>query len=491
MSRWSLATPAWSAPFARDEVSKNRRVFAATVVIGVCCGIIQLLALGSQMVLLPVGMVLAGAFLLLSISRNSLALVIFLVVFVEVWGLVPESLTIGNVKVSDIVLAMLIIPLAIDLLRGRIDCPGGSGNTLRAAMWILVILIGGQILMTTLGTGQGFWPSIKAAKPYLYYFSFLLVPIYAGTPQKVRALTGWMTLIASILALVYVLVCIAGDTGPLTGLVLGEANFVGLGTFTRVRSVGAPLIVAMMLYQFYRYSQGLSSGLEKLALIPLLLGTTVHFYRSVWVGILVGILAQASIEGRRGARNAAKLLFGVMVFFTTIALIRPEFGKMVLSRALSTYTEVEELSGSYGVRQEQVERWTPVLENHRVLGIGFLHHDSSVGQRLEAEHLLEGTGNYDIGWIDLLGRLGVAGTLLLGVAIYKISKKVWSPQLYTAGAEAMVVGRTLMVWIVVGIVSLPGYALLSSSGGILPISLFGGMFALLLEQEKPQAHQND
>src|SRR5262249_47166688 len=156
----------------------------------------------------------------------------------------------------------------------------------------------------------------------------------------------------------------------------------------------------------------------RISLIFLFLGALVHFYRSLWVGILVGILVQAGIEGRHGARTVAKFLMVLVALSIGIGVIHPEYGGMIISRAVSTVTELEETNGSYGVRQEQIQRWTPILRDNWVAGIGFLHHDSDIGQQMEALYDLEGTGNYDVGWVDLLGRLGVIGVILLLLSLF-------------------------------------------------------------------------
>ena len=82
---------------------------------------------------------------------------------------------------------------------------------------------------------------------------------------------------------------------------------------------------------------------------------------------------------------------------------------MITSRAVSTITEVQEVSGSYGARQDEIEQWLPIIREHWLIGIGFLHHDSAMGQELEVMHSLQGTGNYDVGWVVGAGIEGAFG----------------------------------------------------------------------------------
>jgi hypothetical protein len=98
---------------------------------------------------------------------------------------------------------------------------------------------------------------------------------------------------------------------------------------------------------------------------------------------------------------------------------------------------------------------------------------------MEALYSLEGTGNYDVGWVDLIGRLGAGGVLLLFICIYGFSKSVWRSGAYRCEAETAVIKRALTAFLVAGVVSLPGYAVLSWTGGILPMMLFVGMLAVL------------
>jgi len=471
----------WKDGFVRK---REMNTLLLTVMLAAFCGVLQVAVLSSVSILVPLGVVLCAAYLFLVLQRSMAALVSFVLVFAEFLGLLPEASEVNSVKLIDIVTAMLVIPLFVDLIKAGFPYQGTVGRRLRLGTLILLVLIIGQILLTSLSTEQSFWLSVKAAKPYLYYFGFLVVPVYAGSPLQVRQLAGWMTLVASVLSLMYLLISLVGELGFLPALIVGEANYVGLGTFTRVRSSGAPLIVAMLLYQFYRYVDGRSSGLEKFSLVLLAMGTTVHFYRSLWVGILVGIVVQASIEGKRGARSVAKFLLFLIVLAATIGAIHPEYGQMIASRALSTVTEVEQLSGSYGVRQEQIERWAPILREHWLVGIGFLHHDSAGGQQMEALHQLEGTGNYDVGWVDLLGRLGVLGIALLAAGLYQLSRGSWHSRLYEAGGDLAVLSRTLVAYMVAGMVSLPGYPILSCGAGIIPMVLLVGMLAVLRQAEE-------
>jgi hypothetical protein len=461
-----------------------------TVGLSVISGACLVLALNSVPILWSIGVVFAVGYLFFAFSRNTIALVVFVLTVAEFLGLLPESVEVGPVKIIDIVTAILLIPFLISLLKADFPFKDDSSKHLRWASVILLILIGGEILLTSLNTDQSFWLSVKAAKPYLYYFTFLVVPVYATSVEQVRRLANWMTVIAAGLSLMYLLISLVGEIGSFPALVVGEANYVGLGTFTRVRSMGAPLIVAMLLYQFYRFADGKSSSLEKVSLILLAMGTTVHFYRSLWVGILVGIIVQACVEGKRGARSVAKFLSFIILLMIVIGVIHPEYGGMIASRAQSTVTEVEQLNGSYGVRREQIERWTPILRNHLLSGIGFLHHDSAVGQQLEAMYGLEGTGNYDVGWVDILGRLGLLGTLLLILGLFQISRDCWRPTSYQGGGEIVILKRVITAYLVAGVVSLPGYPLLSSAGGIIPLALIVGMLAVLEEHKmQPLLHE--
>ncbi len=455
-------------------------VLCLTSILAVVCGVVQMMALSQVRILLPLGILLATAYFLLAMSRHLGALLIFLLAFSEFFGLVQESSEVVGIKLIDILAALLALPVVIQVFRSGFLFQGGAAaRRMRTATLILIALLGGQILLTVLMSGQGPWLSLKAAKPYFYYFAFLLVPVYAGSPSKIRRLGAGMTAIASVLALMYLLISILGEIPSLPGLIVGEANFVGLGTFTRVRSNGAPLVVAMLLYQFYRYASGRSTRLGKLALVLLSIGAVVHFYRSVWIGVLVGVIVQAGIEGKTGARTLGKLLLGLLLLSLAIGVINRDYGEMILSRALSTVTEVEENSGSYGVRQEQIEAWAPILRENWLVGIGFLHHDSTVGQQMEALHQLEATGNYDIGWVDLMGRLGTLGISLLIAALYLLSRSAWIPALAAAGGETAILAKTVAAWLIVGIVSLPGYPLLSSAAGIFPLALLSGMLAVL------------
>jgi hypothetical protein len=471
----------WADPDSRRTLG----VLLLTSVLAVACGMIQMLALSQVPMLLPLGILLGTAFLLLALARNLAALLVFLLAFSEFFGMIQESSQVGGIKLIDILTALTVLPVILQLVRAGFPFQGAASRRLRLASAILLALLGGEIIVTVLGSGQGFWLSLKAAKPYFYYFAFLMVPVYAGTPAKIRRLGAIMTAIAAGLALMYLLISIVGEIPSLPGLIVGEANFVGLGTFTRVRSNGAPFMVAMLLYQFYRYADGRATRFGKVSLVVLAIGAVIHFYRSVWIGVLAGVIVQACIEGRRGARTLAKFLLGLLALSLAIGAIKSDYGEMILSRAVSTVTEVEESSGSYGVRQQQIESWMPILRDNWLVGIGFLHHDSTLGQEMEALHQLEGTGNYDIGWVDLLGRLGMLGVVLLVAALYLLSRSAWRMDHEAIGGETAILARTLAAWLMVGIVSLPGYPLLSSGAGIFPLAILAGMLAVLEETERP------
>lgn len=467
-------------PFNRTTL-----VVLLTVLLGLASGMTILLALGEYNTLWLVGLLLLTTYTAIAVARRLAALVFLICAFIEFWGAVPEAYQIGPIKLIDVIAGAAILPLVVELIRRGFPFHGSVRKRLSLAANLLLVLVIGEVLLTTLSTGQDLWQTIKAGKPYFYYFGFLLVPVYAGTAEKVRQLVQWVTIASAVLAGIYLLASLLGESSVLPGLVVGQARFIGLGSFTRVRSLGAPFIVAMFLLQFYRMVEGRASKMDKIAVIILALGIIVHSYRSVWAGILGGIFLQSCMEGRRGAQSLGKLLAVLLILLGGISAIHPEYTKMILARGASALTEVEEGSGSYGVRQEQVKSWQPILAENWIAGIGFLHHDSPFGQRLEALYGMAGTGNYDVGWIDILGRLGVCGSMLFCVFLYYLTKGVWTRQAYRRRGELTCMRRTVAAYTLAGIISLPGFPLLSYAGGVFPLALLAGMMAVYEEDVEP------
>src|SRR5438093_4259693 len=94
-------------PWWRDPgVQKAPAVLLLTVVLGLLCGVAQLMALAVAPALLPAGILLAAGYLLLVLSRKLAALVIFVLAFVEFCGLVPDVTEVRGIKLIDIVTAL-------------------------------------------------------------------------------------------------------------------------------------------------------------------------------------------------------------------------------------------------------------------------------------------------------------------------------------------------------------------------------------------------
>jgi len=430
--------------------------------------------------LFPLVLVILGfAYSALSLRKSLWALVILLLVFINVLGLLAEDNQVGPLKPLDILLAVAAVPLLLHWGRRGFPYDGPVRARLSLATGLILSLAAFEVILTTLRTGQSLWDGIKSGKSILFYGAFLLIPVYAGSEQKIQRLLRWMTILACGLALVYVLASLLGEISWAPGLVLAQTTFIGIGTFTRVRNRGAPFIVAMLLYHFYRMTEGKSALLQKVGFVLLFLGALIHFFRSLWIGILGGVVLQACVEGRRGARNVVKLLVVVFLLYAGIGTLYPDYVKMIMSRAASTMTEVQDLTGSYGVRYERIQSWMPILRQNWVLGIGFVHGDSTVGQQIEALNGLPATGDYEVGWIDLLGRMGVAGTAVFLFALFQLSRSVWAPGSYEGAHIKTRLRRTIFAYIVAGIISLPGYPLLTWEGGVIPLAFLTGILGTL------------
>src|SRR5262249_4282412 len=94
-------------------------------------------------------------------------------------------------------------------------------------------------------------------------------------------------------------------------------------------------------------------------------------------------------------------------------------------------------------------------------------------------------GNYDVGWVDLLGRLGVLGMAVLALVLYFMTRGCWNSKFFKKDAEITIFKRTMATYLLAGLISLPGYPILSSVSCILPFALMTGILAVLESYEAP------
>jgi hypothetical protein len=270
----------------------------------------------------------------------------------------------------------------------------------------------------------------------------------------------------------------------LPGMRIVETGFIGVGKFTRVTNRGFPLIFVMLLYHLYGLVRN-QTNLRRIAAVALLAaGAIITFYRALWIGIVAALVAQVCVEGKRGMVILVRVAGLVILGMLLTSFFSPTLVQMVLQRAESSISEIQNQSGSYQSRIIQIQTWLPVLREHWVCGVGFLHPDSKEGQALQAINNMQGTGTLDVGWIDLLGRLGVVGTLLLAAFLLKLSGKVFSHDWYTGSEEIIRIKRTVFSFLIVGVISLPGAALLSWEGGSIMYGLLLGLLLVLEDRLK-------
>jgi hypothetical protein len=347
------------------------------------------------------------------------------------------------------------------------------------------LLIAAEVGVASVGSGQGIWEGVKAGKSFLYYGVFIIVPFYLSSSEDCRRLLTCFTAIALALASLLLIVSFLGTVPHiLPGLRTVEAGFVGLGTFTRVTNRGFALIFAMLLYHLYvLVDEGMS--LRRIGIVSwLAAGALVTFYRSVWIGMFAAVIVQVCVEGRRGVSVIVRGLLILFVGVLLLALINPTNVQMVLQRAESSFYEVQDRSGSYKERYQQIQTWLPVLKDHLLYGVGFLHPESKEGMALQAVNSMQGTGTLDVGWVDLLGRVGVLGTLALVVFLMRLCGNVFRRESYTGSTESAHLRRAVFSLLVVGVVSLPGAALLSWEGGSIIYGMLLGALLVLDDNGK-------
>lgn len=138
---------------------------------------------------------------------------------------------------------------------------------------------------------------------------------------------------------------------------------------------------------------------------------------------------------------------------------------VVTTRISAIPQEYADSGASLGYRVEITRRLLSLFFERPLVGVGLLH-AQGLGGSLASRVGLDSVFTVDVGWVDILMKTGLIGLLAFGFIFFRLMRSLLqdtaNPPAATAATRA---------YIIMGVVALPGAAVFTWSGGIIPLAL--------------------
>lgn len=393
-----------------------------------------------------------------------------LAVVTNVFGVVSlrEIHLAGDLRLNDALLAFLLVAaLFSGVWRSQhsrsplvVTCYTGFLNVFFMLMAIF-------LLLTTVRYEQGVWDGVKDVKVIWYYavaYIGLLTPL---DPVEMRRITKTFIAAGVLSAVVSVIGSFFALDKLLPGLSVQPLAASGeLSSFFRTYNPGYAVIhISLFLALFDR--QTLSRWQRNAVLVLTGLATLLMGFRAFWIGI-AGAIVWLSLPGRSRLQIASATLRRVLVGATLIAfaVFAVNAGRAVTARVKVIPEDISRGTGSIGARMVQVSSLWRLVARNPALGVGFVHPEGPAGG-LAREVGLSSTATVDVGWMDILSKVGILGAILFGWLFFRLCRNLRGETV----PHLLTMCEALRAFIIMGLLALPGAALFTWDGGVVPLAL--------------------
>ncbi len=415
---------------ALDEATLIRRAaaVAAVILVGLFFGY-----QASRGYVLPVAL-LAGFFLFaLLLTRPKAFLLLSIFVFYGALGVVDmESFgrVAGLFRLKDVFTVLIVgYPVVTGVLQKE---PRKTGIRFSrayrpwAALLLWVVFVFGY---TVVVIGERGLLAFRVGRTYLFYGMPFLMLWWLRNDKDWRQLDVFL----HVLALATIGLAFLGSLGirlrflTVMDLPPGIGSAESLGLY-RFGNPGESLVFAMFMVDFWRFCQK-PTGRNGFAAAVMAFGSSLFLFRIRIAGTLLGIaFASLFVPARVRLRGAIVGLVGLVLLIGVTAA----FG--LLAKPLVEGYRTPYLSRVAGFFQEGIRgltrgdtadvmgrawhvriRW-PLVREHPILGIGFISPFGSIAWDVYTKGGMP-IGVVDVGWIDILVRLGFGGAFFLSLLL--------------------------------------------------------------------------
>ena len=410
-----------------DEATLVQRllVIVGVVAVGMFLGVQS-----ARGYVLPVAIVVAFGMMFLLFARPMWFLALGLFVFYGAFELVDMERfgrVAGLFRLKDVFLIMMVgYMVTTGILRGEAKRTAlRQSKAFRAwavfMLWILYVYV-----YTVFYLGEDKMLAFRVGRTYLSYgWPFLLL-------WWVRDQKDWdrFLRILYVLGFVAIGVALMGSLGLRVSLYapdlpagIGTAESLGL---YRAGHEGQSLVYSLFMLSFWRFIFKNTRRNAWLAFI-FAFGSSLFLFRTRLAGTVFGIVVASLFVGWRYRLRALStgvigllLMVGAMIVFGLFAktVVRVDDASY-LGRVVEFFQRGAEAVAGEGIdagRRYNIDiRW-PLVREHPLIGIGFISPFGSIAWGIYAAGGMP-IGVVDVGWIDILVRLGFVGCGLLGTLL--------------------------------------------------------------------------
>ncbi len=403
------------------------------------------------------------------LAAASPAFFVFATMFVASQGFGIADLKgelLSGVPISDALFAGLF---ACSILGGLWRSRHHKGDLRRTQYsnftWLVCLALVGFLAITEVRWHQGIWLGIKAAKPSLFFVLALFGGFTALDVREQRRCI-WALLIAGLISAATTIVGCFVLLEPYLPAISVRSYSMGFHrTFNQAYSI---TFLAFFIALFDRETlkpAWRGSIMFVTGLATLILGT-----RAFWIGIIVALLWFFFRHRDELQIGQYVVRFVPVAVLVVGALFVLDVQGLVTERVTIIHEDLSRPAGSLGIRVEVIRRLLSLFYTSPVLGAGFAHPDA-VGGRLGRTVGLDSVFTIDVGWIDILMRVGLLGVVTFAWLFFRLCRDLHGESSPTVRGAA----TALRAFLIMGFAALPGAALFTWIGGVVPIALCLGI----------------
>ena len=386
---------------------------------------------------LGAGMLFGVIFVAVLVLSPELAPVIVLLAAFDFLGFVdPKSFgrIPGVFKLRDLLLMCTVLVAWVESVVTRRESGIFASLTVRAAIAYAAYVLG--MIFYTVAVGHS--PlnlALRVAAPYFYYLSMIPVMVFVNTPKRLFRLFGVLLILAlipEVLSLFQIL-----THKPLVSHTIVLWVRVGGLSIPRsyVLSFNLTAVALLCLFGTYLYvPSGRVRLVAALSAVAVLAGVVLTFGRAFWMATIGGLLflfIVAAVETSTRAvvlrrTLALWLRIGAAAVLAVIFLAMAgkeeslfKLSSLVGKRFVSTFSEVTEISGTFGGRIEEGAFRLALFRQSPVFGAGYVHRTSEFASELPEKDV----GTADSGAITVLAQSGVTGMIALGALVFVVLRR--------------------------------------------------------------------
>lgn len=387
----------------------------------------------------PAALVVGFALLFLLFARPQWFLLLSIFVFYGSFGIVDMDVfgrVAGLFRLKDVFLVLMVgYAVTTTIIRGGGDKRTPLRSSTAYPAWrVFVLWVVCVYLYTVVVLGEDKMLALRVGRIYLSYAWPLLLLWWLRSEEDWKRFYRFLY----FLGFIAIGLAVLGSFGASIQLYSNDALPPGIGSaeslgIYRAGNEGESLVYALFIISFWRFIHRQSFRNAAIAFI-FAFGSSLFLFRTRLAGVTLGIALSSLFVSWRLRMRAVRagvigivVLLGAIVVFGLFAktLVRMDDTPYVARIVQFFQKGVDavlhgEVSDSLGRKFHVQMRW-PLVKEHPLIGIGFISPFGSLAWEIYMKGGMP-IGIADVGWIDLLVRLGFVGVFLIGALYFFVAR---------------------------------------------------------------------